>query len=136
MNPTSLISNLDALTSTDVVGKVAEPGGNTKLFVITLWLWPLSHSKMDGLEPHSRLVWVGVGGKLMKKVKQAAFCLKQPSEGCEGRASNPVSCLGAMGRVYRDSSGAGTGAEVRQERPSSPDEARERRGSCWGLRNK
>lgn len=30
MNPSSLISNLDALTSTDVVGKVAESGGNTK----------------------------------------------------------------------------------------------------------
>lgn len=89
---------------------------------------------MDGLEPHSRLVWVGVGGKLMKKVKQAAFCLKQPSEGCEGRAFNPLSCLGAMGRVYRESSGAG--AEVRQKRPSSPDETEERREGCWGLRNK
>lgn len=30
MNPFSLISNLDALTSTDAVEKVAKPGGNTK----------------------------------------------------------------------------------------------------------
>lgn len=79
--------SLDALMSTDVVGRVANLVRAHGYLLLPFGTGLCHTVKWIDLSPPK--VRVRVREKLMKKSNRLTSCLKCPGDGCEGRVSNP-----------------------------------------------